>query len=157
MAVTAVSWMLMTADDASGGAGAGKLAAGTYNVPNYPLCMEVFNEVTFYIQVESVSGAPATWSLTATSQFLIPHTTGDQFALSLGTNPLYLPIDSTQKTALTFEGEDWTVLTNAGGTPQRQKRTYKGFGWGMGLSIVIAMTGGTSPTVNTTVTFVGKS
>lgn len=153
----ASAWFACTADDTAGGTGSGKFAAGTYNVPTYPLVLEAYDEITWYVQVESVSGGPATWTLTPTAQLLVPHTVGDQFALTLGTQPTYFAVDATQKTALTLEGEDWVALTNAGGAPQRVKRTYRGFGYGMGLSLVVATTGGAAPTVNCTVAYVAKA
>lgn len=151
MTTLATAWPLCTADDTT--TNFSRLSAnGSITVPLAPLPLEAFMEVTFYVAVESVSGAPTTWTLAIVPQFLIPHTTGDQYSTMA-----LLAFDATQKVALPMEGEDWTTWTQAAGAPVRQKRTYQGFGWGMALIITLSnLTGGSSPSVNVTASYVAK-
>lgn len=154
MPAYAIAWPLTASDDTN--SNFSRLSAnGTIRVLNAPVCLEAFTEVTFYIQVESVTGAPTTWTLAMAPEFLIPHTTGDQFSTPNG--PIWTAFDSTQAAGLTYEGESWPTWTQATGIPARAKRTYRGFGWGMGIAVTLSnLTGGTSPSVNITATMVAK-
>lgn len=100
------------------------------------------NEVTFVVDIQSLSGAPSTASLTASIQAVMPHTTGNQYL-----NERVFALDATQLTNLTAEGEDWPnpVCTQASSFPVTVQRTYIGFGKDLRLTLTPSFTGGSSP------------
>lgn len=99
-------------------------------------------EVTFIVDIQSLSGSPTTASLTAEVQAVMPHTTGNEFL----TERVFSLSDG-QAAALAAEGSDWpSPLCDQDTTyPATVQRTYRGFGKDLRLVLTPAFTGGTSP------------
>jgi hypothetical protein len=136
---------------------------GIVNVTPY-LDFSWAEELTFIVTVIGVKGTPTGGTLTAKFQLGTPHSG----AATNGTNagfqysaPVYVDLDSTQKTNLIADGEDWPATIASYNTtfttPVVVQRTIKHFGSMVNLQIdTSGLTGGTNPTFTISVVVVQK-
>lgn len=98
------------------------------------------DECRWTIAVESVAGAPTSWTLKPRLQFAVAHTTGQRL-----TKPRWYDAPPAQVEALTREGADFETFTQDGGAPAAQSRSLVGFGKWMRIVLEPTFEGGTDP------------
>lgn len=129
------------------------LTNGTYNLTEW-VDYSWAEEIQFMVDVQVVNGGPTAGTLSAVFQKRIPHKTGSiQYA-----NQRLVNLASEELASWVVEGDWPSPLANFNDSlPLTYTRNVRHFGPGVNCAIVVAgLTGGTSPSFQTTVLFSAK-
>lgn len=124
-------------------------AAGIVNLTPY-MDFSWADSLTYIVTVTAVTGSPAGGTLAAKFQLGNPHL-GDAANNTLNypwSDPAYADLDTTQKTSLIADGEDWPspVASWNSAVPVTVQRTIRNFGAMVNLQLdASTLAGGTTP------------